>query len=100
MSAEQERASGTRTIQEATRIASKHGKVLAVKQYSVHPDDDYLYVVLVELGHEDRPAKEYGTWLVNTTCPGYADDHHFTGGNDSRAELETACSEFSKCGKL
>ncbi len=90
-----ERAAGTRTIQEATRIAGKSGKVLAVKQFSMHPDDDYLYVVLVEVGHEDRPAKEYVTWLVNTSCPGCGEGNYF---NSTR--FDGALEDFNKRGRL
>ncbi len=96
--ADQERAAGTRTIEEATRIAGESGRVLAVKQFSMHPDDDYLYIVLVEMSKPTMP--EFVTMLVNTSCPGCHEGNYFTGANDSREEFEAACANFNKRGRL
>lgn len=94
--ADQEREAGTRTIEEATRIASKHGKVVAVKQFSAHLDDDYLYVVLVEVTKVVKPwSTEYVTWLVNTSCSGCIEGRYF-GPN----EQGQAIDDFTERGRL
>ena len=97
---DQERAAGTRTIQEATRIASKHGKVLAVKQFSTHPDDDYLYVVLVETPPQANIAVQYVTWEVNTSCPSCFSGHYFHQVNNEDTAVEDAFKDFNKRGRL
>lgn len=90
---DQERAAGTRTIQEATRIASKSGKVLAIKQFSRHPDDDYLYLVLVEMPQTEPPMPHLVTMLVNTSCPGCHEGHYFLG-------VHEATGDFNNRGRL
>ncbi len=90
--ADQERAAGTRTIEEATRIAGKSGKVSAIKQFSRHPDDDYLYIVLVELDKALPPMPEWVTMLVNTSGGGCHEGNYYEKCSD-------AVEDFTKRGR-
>ena len=55
-------------MEKAIKAGEKHGKVLAVKPYSTHKTDWFLWVILVEVDKgRDHPLRyEHVTWMVNT----------------------------------
>ncbi len=56
-----------------------NGKLLAHKLYSNHPEDSFLYTVLVKLEVEfqGKAYPKYVTWLANLDCGGFNGGHYF-----------------------
>jgi hypothetical protein len=54
-----------------SKAAAKKGKLLAAAQFS-HPQDAFLFVVLIEL----EQSKEFVSWIFNAQTNGFSTGHY------------------------